>query len=86
MLVKAEFVFREAYNERFVGGIRFVDYYNLKPKSKTSSILDIDELYGNGDLELLSKIELENIQVNKRGLVNFKSNSCYFLVYYLNNK
>jgi len=37
--------FREAYNERFVGGIRFVDYYNLKPKSKTSSILDIDELY-----------------------------------------
>ncbi|MBT8315182.1 MAG: deoxyribose-phosphate aldolase [Maribacter sp.] len=57
--------FREAYNERIVEGIRFVDYKNFKPKKGNKSIFQIDKLYLKGELELLSKIELENITVNR---------------------
>ncbi|GGG46745.1 hypothetical protein GCM10011414_15510 [Croceivirga lutea] len=55
--------FRVAFNERYVNGIRFVDYENYKPKISNTSILIIDSLYTNNYLELLSKIELENIKV-----------------------
>jgi hypothetical protein len=55
--------FREAYNERSVNGIRFVDYNNYMPKRKTATIDEVAALYENDGLELLSKIELENIQV-----------------------
>ncbi|NNE03325.1 MAG: deoxyribose-phosphate aldolase [Eudoraea sp.] len=54
--------FREAYNERFVHGIRFVDYKNYKP-TQEGSILNIDSLYNANELELLSEIKLENIVV-----------------------
>lgn len=53
--------FREAYNERFVGGIRFVDYINYKTKDRSVPIYKIDSLYLAGSLEELSKIELKNI-------------------------
>jgi len=56
--------FRSAYNERFVGGIRFVDYINLKP-SDSIELMKIDDAYINGNLEEVSKIELQNIKVNK---------------------
>lgn len=56
--------FREAYNERVVNGIRFVDYRNYKPKASSSSINEIEHLFMNGELELLSKIELGNVQVS----------------------
>ncbi len=55
--------FREAYNHRIVNGIRFVDYKNFKPKSKEASLYQLDTLFEEGQLELLSKIELENIYV-----------------------
>ncbi len=55
--------FRKAYNERYVDGIRFVDYENYKPKSKDSDILEIGKLYDKGELELLSKIEITDIEV-----------------------
>lgn len=55
--------FRKAYNERYVNGIRFVDYDNYKPESEDSDILEIGELFNKGELELLSKIELTNIGV-----------------------
>ncbi|MBU2996052.1 deoxyribose-phosphate aldolase [Cellulophaga baltica] len=55
--------FREAYKERIVNGIRFVDYNNYKPKSKATTINEVAALYENGELELLSKIVLENIKV-----------------------
>ncbi len=55
--------FREAYNERIVNGFRFVDYNNYMPKSKTATIKEVAALYENSGLELLSKIELENIEV-----------------------
>ncbi len=54
--------FREAYNERYVEGIRFVDYSNYKP-TEAVSIYDIDQHYALNKLELLSKIELEDIKV-----------------------
>lgn len=56
--------FREAFNERYVGGIRFVDYTNMKPKDTNASVLQIDSLYTNNGLELLSKIELKNVVVS----------------------
>jgi hypothetical protein len=55
--------FREAYNERYVNGIRFVDYRNYKPTGK-AKITQIDALYEKGELELLSDIKLENIEVS----------------------
>ena len=55
--------FREAYNERYKGGIRFVDYKNYKPKDLSVSILKIDSLFEKGELELMSRIELKAIHV-----------------------
>ena len=55
--------FREAYNERYIENIRFVDYTNLKPKQKENSIYKVDSLYINDGLQLLSKIELDSIKV-----------------------
>lgn len=57
--------FREAYNERYVNGIRFVDYNNMKPVDKGVSVLKIDSLFNTGRLELLSKIELKEITVTQ---------------------
>lgn len=55
--------FRRAYNERYVNGIRFVDYENYKPKNEGTDILEIGLLFDKGELELLSKIELTDITV-----------------------
>ncbi|WP_246062597.1 DUF6503 family protein [Mesohalobacter halotolerans] len=57
--------FREAYNERYIDSIRFVDYRNYKPKSDDIKLEKISKAFNNGQLELLSKIENENIQVEK---------------------
>jgi len=54
--------FREAYNERRIGGIRFVDYKNYKPKEPTS-VYELDQLFAADKLEHLSNIELTNIKV-----------------------
>ena len=56
--------FREAFNERFVNNIRFVDYNNLKPKNKEASLYEIESLFVKGELKLLSKIELDSIKVS----------------------
>lgn len=56
--------FREAYNERYVKGIRFVDYNNYKPKNKNVALKDMDKLFIENQLELLSKIELKDVTVN----------------------
>lgn len=55
--------FRSAYNERYVNGIRFVDYNNYKFSPQKVSLYDTDKEYEKGNLELLSKIELENVDV-----------------------
>ncbi|HLV15529.1 MAG TPA: DUF6503 family protein [Xanthomarina sp.] len=56
--------FREAYNERYINGIRFVDYNNFKPKDKEPTLKELGSLFENNNLELLSKIELNNVTVN----------------------
>jgi len=55
--------FREAYNDRYVNGIRFVDYKNYKPENEDADLLTLDILFEKDKLELLSKVELENITV-----------------------
>jgi len=55
--------FREAYNERVVNGIRFVDYKNYKPIVEVINVRSLDSLFETANLKLLSKIELEDVQV-----------------------
>jgi len=56
--------FREAYNERYVNGIRFVDYRNYKPTGK-ADIMELDDLFIKKQLELLSDIKLEDVRVSR---------------------
>ncbi|WP_299335553.1 DUF6503 family protein [uncultured Psychroserpens sp.] len=56
--------FREAYNQRIIEGIRFVDYNNYKPESASVELIDLAQLFQDDALKLLSKIELENVTVN----------------------
>ena len=55
--------FRVAYNERYIGGIRFVDYENYEASKEETSIYEVDSLYKKGQLRLLSKIELVDVSV-----------------------
>ncbi len=55
--------FREAYNERIIDSIRFVDYNNYKPINKEASLYSLEHLFETNALKLLSKIELEAIEV-----------------------
>lgn len=56
--------FREAFNERYVNSLRFVDFNNFKPKHVNVKLEDLDILFEKEALKLLSKIEIENIKVN----------------------
>lgn len=55
--------FREAYNERVVGGLRFLDYNNYKPINNIMDPSISDSLFLKNQLKLLSSIELKNIKV-----------------------
>ena len=55
--------FREAYNERYVEGLRFVDYKNYKPKVNNLELFDLANHHKNGNLDLISTIELEQVKV-----------------------
>jgi len=57
--------FRKAYNPRFVGGIRFVDYENYMPRNPGTSLMDIGKLFDKGELQLLSKVALTDISVSR---------------------
>ncbi|RMA64875.1 DUF6503 family protein [Ulvibacter antarcticus] len=59
--------FREAYNERKVNGIRFVDYNNYKPDSIDTKLTELTSLFEAGQLTLLSKIESEEVKVTLTG-------------------
>jgi hypothetical protein len=56
--------FREAYKERYIMGVRFVDYNNYKPAKSDAELENLDKLFVENQLELLSKIELENVKFN----------------------
>ncbi|MBZ9729448.1 deoxyribose-phosphate aldolase [Salegentibacter sp. JZCK2] len=55
--------FRKAYNPRTIEGIRFVDYENYKTDNLNTPLDQLDDLYQDRQLELLSKIENKNIEV-----------------------
>lgn len=59
--------FREAYNQRVIEGIRFADYRNYTIDDFNSKLRNLDEIFEQGDLELMSTIETEvlNVQVKK---------------------
>jgi hypothetical protein len=54
---------REVSGVQTVAGIRFQNYLNLKPADKNTPVEKMEELYISGNLEKLSEIILENIQV-----------------------
>lgn len=54
--------FREAYNQRKVGKIRFQDYVNYKHDDKTFPVDKMDEAFENGQLKELSRIDLKNVK------------------------
>ncbi len=56
--------FREAYNERYVNGIRFVDYKNYRPVGE-ADLVKLDSLFERRKLELLSEIRLKDIEVSR---------------------
>ena len=56
--------FRQAFNERYVDSVRFVDYVNYKA-TKSSELGKLDDAFINQELEELSQIKLENIKVNR---------------------
>lgn len=55
--------FREAYNERYIKGLRFVDYDNYKSEDPNISVEDLGKSFSKNELKLLSKIELKNVEV-----------------------
>lgn len=56
--------FRQAYNNRVVGGIQFVDYVNYKANPDVD-FYATDSLFNVGALMKLSEIKLEDIQVRQ---------------------
>ena len=55
--------FREAYNIRTVNGIRFADYHNYGGPDMEKPLEDYDDFFKNGELEKVSEVNLENINV-----------------------
>jgi len=57
--------FREAYNHRQINGVTIQDYKNYKPKKEEGFLLEsIDQAFLNKELELLSVIELKEVEVS----------------------
>jgi hypothetical protein len=56
--------FREAYNVREMDGIRLADYINYKSTVEDFALEDYEQLFEEGKVEELSRIELENVEVN----------------------
>ncbi|MEP6262080.1 MAG: DUF6503 family protein [Gillisia sp.] len=58
--------FRAAFNPRIIEGIRFVDYMNYTITDFNTKLEDLDKLYEEGKLEMLSTIKTEVISVEVR--------------------
>jgi hypothetical protein len=55
--------FRKAIRQHNVGGIVLQDYENYQPADKNTPVEDMENLFKEGKLELLSEIVLENVMV-----------------------
>jgi len=59
------FRFRQAFNPHVVGGIRFNDYINFKPREDSQAdLISIDDQFIAGKLIELSRIQTENVTVS----------------------
>ena len=58
--------FREAYNVRTVGGIRFADYINYESTVADVDIENYDQLLEEGKVKELSRIETSNVEVQEK--------------------
>lgn len=54
---------REAYNQREINGVEIADFINWKAE-QSIDFENIASLFGEGKLEELSRIELENVQID----------------------
>ncbi|MEP0548184.1 MAG: DUF6503 family protein [Rhodothermales bacterium] len=55
--------FREAYNPRTVGGVRFVDYRNYSAEPLEPSLEGMGRMFEADSLDLLSEIVLDDVRV-----------------------
>jgi len=55
--------FRAAENPREIANVRFQDYKNYKPVDEGKELMRLDSLYEQDTLELVSEIQLQNIEV-----------------------
>lgn len=58
--------FREVFDRAEAGPLKINQYRNYKPYNADAKLDDLMEAFLNGELELLSKIELENIQFKSK--------------------
>lgn len=56
--------FRRAVNRRWVDGVIVQDYQNFRPIRPIDDIADFDRLLEAGELELLSMVELEDVEIS----------------------
>ncbi len=55
--------FRVLKEQCNIEGVRFVDYHNYKPLNKDIKLIDIDKAFENNQLQKVSEIILEDIEV-----------------------
>ncbi len=55
--------FRDAYNVREIKGIRFADYINYESTVEDFALEDYDQLFEEGKVKELSRIETRNVEV-----------------------
>lgn len=60
-----DYRFRESIKQHDVDGLILIDYNNYKAKSLDINFEQMEELFKNDELQLLSKIEMENIKLKK---------------------
>ena len=65
--------FRQATNERFIEGIRFVDYNNLKIENAFTSLENLAKAFEKGKLEKLSE-KLEGAEFSEMAELIIKEN------------
>lgn len=56
--------FRVLKEQCTIQGIRFVDYHNYKPKNNGIELINLDQAFENNELEKVSEIVLEDIEVD----------------------
>lgn len=59
--------FREAFNPRMVGGVRFADYRNYTPEPREAQLEALGRMFEADSLALVSEIVLDSVRVTPLG-------------------